>query len=275
MCIAADGLVQARQEMRRPRGHRLSGTVQVRLLRGRAALRGNILVLGCDPALGLLSAWLSERRPDARVIWLHAPSMAALEVLAQGGAHLAGTHLLDERSREFNVPFVRALFPHRSTMVINLARWEEGFVLRSGNPLRIRKVEDLARAQVRWINREPGSGARRLLDRLLTKARLPPHRVNGYQRVAAGHLAVAQAVAMDAADAGIATRAAALANGLDFIPLTEERSDLVVPQELSGDPRIGRMVDALESRTFRRELATLDGYQVAQSGHLVEEVRAR
>lgn len=275
MCIAADGLVRSGKRLRRAGEHRDESVVSVAPLRNRAALRENILAIGCDPALGLLSAWLGERHPESRVIWLHAPSMAALGVLAQGGAHVAGAHLLDEKSRDFNVPFVRSLFPHRSMVVINVARWEEGFVVRSGNPLRIRTVQDAARAKVRFINREAGSGARRLFDRLLAKARTPPGKVNGYQRVAAGHLAVAQAVAMGLVDVGIATRASSLAHGLDFVPLAEERSDLVVPFELCGDSRVARMIDALESRAFRRELSSLGGYQLSESGHLVEELRAR
>lgn len=249
-------------------------TVSVVPLRDRGALRENILAIGCDPALGLLSAWLGERHPESRVIWLHAPSMAALGILAQGGAHVAGAHLLDEESREFNVPFVRSFFPNRSMVVINVARWEEGFVVRPGNPLRIRFVQDVARPNLRFINREAGSGARRLLDRLLAKAGTAPAEVNGYERTAAGHLAVAQAVAMGFVDVGIAMRASSLAHGLDFVPLAEERSDLVLPQELCGDPRVGRMIDALESRAFRRELSSLGGYQLSESGHLVEELRA-
>lgn len=266
MCIAADGLVRSSKSV--------PDAVQVQPLRSRSALRENILAIGCDPAMGLLAAWLGERHPDSRLIWLHAPSLTALEVLARGGAHVAGTHLLDEKSSDFNVPFVRSLFPHRSMVVVNLARWEEGLIVQPRNPLRIRSAEDLARAKVRFINREPGSGARRLLDRQLAKGRIHSSSVHGYAHVAAGHLAVAQAVSMGTADVGIATRAAALSYGLDFIPLAEERSDLVMPKELCGDPRIEWMLDALENRAFRRELASLGGYRVAESGHLVEELGA-
>jgi putative molybdopterin biosynthesis protein len=272
ICLTADGLVGSAPRPPKTAGE--SRLVQVQPLRSRAALRQNILAIGCDPAIGLLSAWLGERHPDSRLTWLHAPSLFALEVLAQGEAHVAGTHLLDEESREYNVPFVRSLFPHRSMVVVNLARWEEGFVVQSGNPFRIRRVEDLMQPKVRFVNREVGAGARRLLDRLLAKAGTPPSMIRGYERIAAGHLAVAQAVAIGAAHAGIATRAAAVSYGLDFVPLAEERSDLVLSQELSSDPRLQRMVDALENRAFRRELASLGGYQLAESGHLVQELRA-
>jgi|SRR5215510_6081880 len=272
-CIAADGLVRSGKGTSAAGEH--DSAVRVMPLRERGALRENILAVGCDPALGLLSAWLGERHPKSRVIWLHAPSMAALETLAEGGAHVAGTHLLDEPSRIFNVPYVRSLFPRRSMLVINIARWEEGLVVPPGNPLRIRTVADLARPKVRFINREAGSGARKLLDRLLTQKRIPPSRVNGYERIAPGHLAVAQAVSMGLVDVGIANRSSSVAHGLDFVPLAEERSDLVVPQELCADFRVARIIDALESRAFRRELASLGGYQVSESGHLVEELKAQ
>src|SRR6266851_3899245 len=265
MCIPADGLARLLTRPRKTAGE--PGLVQVQPLRSRGALEQNILAIGCDPAIGLLSAWLGERHPDSRMAWLHAPSLSALEFLARGEAHVAGTHLLDEESGDFNVPFVRSLFPRRSMVVVNLARWDEGFVVQSGNPLRIGTVEDLAQAEVRFINREVGAGARSLLDRLLAKAGASPSTMLGYERIAAGHLAVAQAVSMGVADVGIATRAAAVAHSLDFVPLTEERSDLVLPQELSSDPRIQRMIDALENRAFRRELASLGGYQVSESGH--------
>jgi len=272
-CIAADGLVRTGKGTSAASEH--GSAVRVIPLRDRGALHENILAVGCDPALGLLSAWLGERHPKSRVVWLHAPSMAALETLAEGGAHVAGTHLLDEPSRIFNVPYVRSLFPRRSMLVINIARWEEGMVVPPGNPLRIRTVADLARPKVRFINREAGSGARKLLDRLLTQKRIPPTQVNGYERIAPGHLAVAQAVSMGLVDVGIANRSSSVAHGLDFVPLAEERSDLVVPQELCADFRVARITDALESRAFRRELASLGGYQVSESGHLVEELKAQ
>ena len=274
MCVAADGLVRGLKGTPAV-GENRNPSVRVAPLRDRGALRENILAIGCDPALGLLSAWLGERHPKSRVIWLHAPSMAALETLARDAAHVAGTHLLDEQSRIFNVPFVRSLFPHRSMLVINIARWEEGFVVRPGNPMRIRTVADLVRPQVCFVNREVGSGARKLLDRLLAQERIASTKVDGYQRIAAGHLAVAQAVSMGLVDVGIANRASSVAQGLDFVPLAEERSDLVLPQELSADSRVGRIIDALESRGFRRELVSLGGYQVSESGHLVEELRAQ
>src|SRR5437763_1273314 len=108
-----------------------------------------------------------------RLCWIAASSDAALKTLARGQAHVAGAHLFDEEAREYNVPFVRRAFGGRSMIVITFAHLEEGFAVARGNPLRIRKPEHIARPGVRFVNREPGAGARRLLDRLLRKARIP------------------------------------------------------------------------------------------------------
>lgn len=253
LLTAADGLL-----LGKPHG----GRARVSPLRDPETLRDALVAVGCDPALGLVSARLSER--GARLTWLHAPSEAALETLARGHAHLAGLHLLDEESGLFNAPFVRQRFPGRSMAVVGLARWEQGFVVRKGNPLSIRSAGDLVRA--RLINREPGSGARVLLDRLLRKAGVRPALVAGYDSSAHGHLAVAQAVTLGAADVGIATRGAAQAHGLRFLPLSEERFDLVLPGEALDEASIGRLIETLRSRSFRRELGALIGYGVARSG---------
>ena len=242
-------------------------------LRPIEALQANVLVTGCDPGLAVLAGRVEDRWPGQRLCWIGASSDAALQTLARGHAHVAGAHLFDEETGEYNVPFVRRAFRGRPMVVITFAHLEEGFAVARGNPLRIRKPEDIARKDVRFVNREQGAGARRLLDRLLRKARVPASAVAGYDRLLGGHLQVAQAVAMGAADAGVVARSAAVAHGLDFVPLSEERFDLVFPKEWSGDARAGRIVETLEGRAFRRELASLGGYDTRRSGQLVCELK--
>jgi molybdate-binding protein len=231
-----------------------------------------VLLTGCDPGLSVLAGRVEDRWPGQRLCWIGASSDAALATLARGHAHVAGAHLFDEESGEYNVPFVRRAFRGRPMVVITFAHLEEGFAVARGNPLRIRKAEDVARKDVRFVNREQGAGARRLFDRLLRKARVPASAVAGYDRLLGGHLEVAQAVAMGAADAGVVARSAAVAHGLDFVALSEERFDLVFPKEWSGDARAGRIVDTLEGRAFRRELGALQGYDTHGSGQLVCEL---
>jgi molybdate-binding protein len=201
--------------------------------------------------------------------------MAALKALGRGEVHVAGLHLWDEATREFNLPFVRRLLPGRAMLFVNFASWEEGIVVRAGNPLGIRGAEDLVHPRIRLIQREPGAGAHKLLEQALRAKRVSPVALRRSGGVALGHMEVAQAIAMGAADAGIAIRGAAVAFGLGFIPLAVERFDLVIPRTLATDPRVERLVDTLGSRTFRRELDIVGGYITHESGHQVGETRSR
>src|SRR5712671_2414774 len=257
------------------RSSRADGTVRLRALRPPEALQANVLVAGCDPGLSVLAGHVEDRWPGQRLRWIPVGSDAALKMLGRGHAHLAGAHLFDEETGEYNLPFVRRAFGGRPMVVVTFAHLEEGFAIAKGNPLRIRKPEDIARPEVRFVNREPGAGARRLLDRLLRKARVPSSAIEGYERLLSGHLQVAQAVAMGAADVGVVARSAAIAHGLDFIPLSEERFDLVFPKEWSADARAGWIVETLEGRAFRRELASLGGYDTRQSGQVVTELNVK
>jgi len=267
LTTAADALF-----VRSPRaGH----TVKLHPLRPSEALEANVLLAGCDPALAVLAGRVEDRWPGQRLHWIPVSSDAALKMLGRGHAHVAGAHLFDEEAGEYNLPFVRRAFGGRPMVVVTFAHLEEGFAVAKGNPRHIRKPEDIARPEVRFVNREPGAGARRLLDRLLRKARVPSSAVEGYERLLGGHLQVAQAVAMGAADAGIVARSAAIAHGLDFVPLSEERFDLVFPKEWSADTRAGWIVETLESRAFRRELASLGGYDTRESGHVVTELKLK
>ena len=258
----ADGLLAPRDKSQK--------RARVQPLRPAEDLRRGLIALGCDPALGLLAAHLGDA---CRLTWVPASSTAALEALAGGRAHLAGAHLRDEQSGEFNLPFVQRLLPGREVLLVNLARWREGLLVRRGNPRGVRGAHDLSRRPVRIVNREPGSGARRVLDKLLADARVSAKRVQGYDRVVGTHAAVAQAVAMGAADAGVASESAAIAYGLHFVPLAEERSDVVIPSALAREPRGARLLEALQGRAFRRDLSGIDAYETAQSGRVLAEVR--
>ena len=246
--------------------------VRLRALRPIEALEANVLLSGCDPGLAVLAGRVQDRWPGQRLCWIAGSSDASLAALGRGLVHVAGAHLFDEETGEYNLPFVRRAFGGRPMVVVTFAHLEEGFAVPKGNPLRIRKPQDIARPKIRFVNREPGAGARRLLDRLLRKAKVPPSAVPGYARQLGGHLQIAQAVAMGAADTGVVARSAAIAHGLDFVPLSEERFDLVFPKEWSTDPRAGRIVETLEARAFRRELASVGGYDTRESGHLVTEL---
>ena len=227
-----------------------------------------LVLAGCDPATGLL-ARMVEKVSGVEIVSAAASSKLALTWLSQNKVHIAGSHLEDPKTGEFNLPYIRKVFPDGDFTVVTFARWEEGLVVAPENPKGIRKIEDLARKHVRFVNREPGSGSRALLDKRLAKAGIDAHRVAGYERVAYGHLAVAYCVVSREADVCLATRSAAQTFGLDFIPLHSERYDLVMRKRTTGLPAATAFLDVLQRATLRRKLEVLAGYDTSDTGALV------
>jgi len=226
------------------------------------------VLAGCDPATGLLTRMV-EKISGVEIVSAPASSKLALSWLREGKVHIAGSHLEDPKTGEFNLPFIRKEFPDEDFNVVTFARWEEGLVITAGNPKGIRKVEDLVRKNVRFMNREIGSGSRSLLDKLLLKAGMDANRVPGYDRVAYGHLAAAYSVVSREADVCLATHSAAKTFNLDFIPLHSERYDLVMRRGTAALPAVKAFLDVLQRATLRRKLEVLAGYDTSQTGVVV------
>lgn len=220
-------------------------------------------MLGCDPAVGLLEMGL--RSKGVALVTGEESSREALLGLARGEAHVAGCHLLDDATGTYNVTWVAQLVPFPCTLV-TFASWKQGLIVASGNPKQLRSVADLANPGVRLVNRQAGSGSRALLDRALAVAGVPSGEVVGYEREEWGHLAVAAAVASGNADAGIGVKAAAVAMGLDFLPLEEERYDLVIPDHFLNDAPVQVLLDLLRSSALHRRVESLGGYDVSDMG---------
>jgi molybdate-binding protein len=218
--------------------------------------------------MGLL-ARMAERLSGVEIVTVPASSSQSLEWLKQGLVHMAGSHLEDPESGEFNLPYLRRLMPREELTVVTFARWEEGFVVARGNPLGIRAAADLGRSGVRLTNRETGSGSRALLDTLLQQAGVAAAQVAGYGNEAAGHLAAASTVAGGQADCCLATPSAARAFGLDFVPLHAERFDLVARRESVDLPGVRDVLDTLQRGALRRKLETLAGYETGETGRVV------
>jgi molybdate-binding protein/DNA-binding XRE family transcriptional regulator len=217
-----------------------------------------ILVAGCDPALSVLARY--AQAADIGLVLAHRNSSQSLGLLKAGHAHIAGTHLRD------NVATVQKLFPKTSIAVISLAVWEQGIITAANNPKNVRGIEDFARAEIRVVNREAGSGSRALLDLQLQKAGIDSTLVQGYDTSAQGHLPAAWQVDAGMADCCIATHAAARMFGLHFIPLALERYDFVVHKQSLQTPRIQSLFDILYRANFRRELEGLAGYDMRVAG---------
>ncbi|MFN0101674.1 MAG: substrate-binding domain-containing protein [Bryobacteraceae bacterium] len=227
--------------------------------------RKKLVLAGCDPAIGLVSR-LVEKLSGVEIVSAAASSKLALSWLKDGKVHVAGSHLEDPETGEFNLPYLRREFPGDDFAVISFARWEEGFVTAPGNPKKIRKAEDLTRKKVRFVNREAGSGSRALLDRLLSDAGISSGKISGYERVAYGHLAVAYMVLTGEADCCVATRSAAQTFGLDFVAVQSERYDFVMRRQTMEMPIAQTFLDVLQRASLRRMLEALAGYDTAQTG---------
>jgi putative molybdopterin biosynthesis protein len=193
-------------------------------------------------------------------------SLDGLVNLRQGLCQLSGSHLLDE-SGEYNTPFVRHLFPDREVEIVTLAYRTQGLMFINGNPRGIRKIADIAKPNVRFVNRNMGSGTRLWLDAELRKLKIPAEKVNGYEKVVKTHTEAAALISESKADAALGLQAAAHQHGLDFIPLFEERYDLVLPCE--NEPTLLPLLDYLQTANFRTELNALTGYNSTHSGEQI------
>ncbi len=241
-----------------------SAKARVQLFEEEKQFRKRLLIAGCDPGISVLLRHLQREGVEAVVAYRN--SSQSLGLLKQSLIHVAGTHLRDEATGESNLPAVRKQFPKGSVAVISYAIWQEGIVIARGNPKSIKSIDDLARRDVKIVNREPGSGARLLLDSNLQKAGIASQAVKGYQEITTGHLPAAWQVKNGSADCCFATKTAACVFGLDFIPLDSERYDLVIHKENLSHPGIQILLDTLGRTAFRRELEGLGGYDTRIAG---------
>jgi len=244
--------------------------VKVQLFENRQALSRNIVIAGCDPAMFLASEHLKQRTEDNLMPCLMGSSIA-IGALKRGEVHVAGVHLIDDRSGAWNLPYLDRNLKGMDCLVVTFAHWEEGLIVRQGNPKKIRGVQDLARPGVKIVNRENGSGARRLLDRQLENCGVQPAKVKGYDDEVLSHLEVAGRVKAGLAHAGLGIEAAASICGLDFVALQRERYDLVIPKaHYDALPGLRRLLDMMVSKNFRDELDGLGGYDTRETGRVVE-----
>jgi molybdate-binding protein/DNA-binding XRE family transcriptional regulator len=259
--VPADGYVVD------PHGQRSGTTVRVKLSRDRQAIDQEISVAGCDPSIFLAGEHMRRRKDQTSVVGWTMGSMAALQALQRGEVHVAGLHLFDPITGESNLPFLKRSLKGSGYEIVTFATWEEGFLVRLGNPKSIRTAADLAEATVTLVNREEGSGARLLLDQRLRASGVEAAQVRGYDRIVSSHLDVARAVAGHQADVGIGIRSAARLFELDFVPLQAARYDLVVPKTyLKSHPTLAHLFETLVSRPFQAEIEALGGYDTSETG---------
>jgi putative molybdopterin biosynthesis protein len=216
-----------------------------------------------DLALEKISAQIADH---LTLLTLPVGSLDGLVNLRQGLCQISGAHLLD-KSGEYNTPFVRHLFPDRVMDLVTLAYRTQGLMLAPGNPQGIRNAADLARASLRFINRNPGSGTRLWLDQELERLGILPETINGYEQIVNTHTECARMIANGGVDAALGLQASARQYNLHFIPLFEERYDLVLPREQEN--ALSPLLEHIQTAAFRRDLNALTGYNTSHSGEQI------
>ncbi len=272
--VKADGIVHI---PRFSEGHQAGEKVQVELLRPRSVVERTIVAIGShDMTLDVLADRLRRKRPDLTLSSAHVGSLSGLRALQRGEAHLAGSHLLDEETGDYNVDFIRRLLtPHGvHVVVLGFVNRQQGLIVPKGNPKGIHELEDLQREDVSFINRQRGAGTRVLLDYALKQRGLNPRAIQGYERQEFTHLSVAAAVASGSADCGLGIRAAARALDLDFVPLFEERYDLIIPVEHYESDLLAPLLDIIRGRDpeFLAAVEALGGYSTENMGKVLGEI---
>jgi putative molybdopterin biosynthesis protein len=264
----ADGIIRIGNQVE---GIKEGEAVTAELLKPLAAIDQTIVIVGShDNSLDVLADELKIRHGELSLSSSHVGSMGGLMAIKRGACHLAGSHLLDTADGSYNVSYIRKLLPELPVRLVHLVMRDQGLIVARGNPKAIAGIEDLGRADVRFINRQGGSGTRILLDFRLKQLKMSPSAINGYGNEEFTHMSVAVAVQNGSADVGLGIYAAARALNLDFIPVVTEQYDLVIPAAHFESPHIRILLDTIRAESFRRRVESLGGYSTARTGTLIE-----
>ncbi|SDN75882.1 putative molybdopterin biosynthesis protein [Desulfonauticus submarinus] len=245
--------------------------VSTRVLRPKREIENALVVIGShDNLLDLLKNELMSLGEPVFLFSAHVGSLGGLKAIKNKYAHFAGTHLFDPATEDYNFPFIEKILPEEDTVLVNLAIRKQGLIVAKGNPKNIRTLEDLVRDDVVFINRQRGAGTRILLDYYLNKLKIKPTQIKGYDQEEFTHMAVAVNVLTGTADCGLGIMAAAKALNLDFIPLVDERYDLLIRRETLNEPAIQKVLEIISSVTFRQKAESLGGYDLKFSGEIMQ-----
>jgi len=247
--------------------------VEIELIRPKTEVDSTLVFIGShDNILDLIANQLHRRQPIIRISSAHVGSMGGIMAIRRGEAHIAGSHLLDEETGEYNVSFIKRFLKGTPLQLINLCYRQQGLIVKKGNPKRIRSFSDIAHKGLTFINRQGGAGTRLLTDKILKEATIAPTDIRGYDHEEYTHMSVAAAVAAGSVDTGMGILAAAKALNLDFIPIAEERYDLIIPKQFTEDKKVRAVLDLMESSDeFHRQILALGGYDLRDCGKLMYE----
>jgi putative molybdopterin biosynthesis protein len=263
--VKADGLLMLPRGVQ---GAEAGESQPVHLYTNRARLERTIFCIGShDLTLDLLAEFLARR--GRRLVSANVGSQGGLVALQKGQAHLAGSHLLDPQTGEYNVSYLSKYLQGVKVRLTVLVEREQGLLVKKGNPLKIKRLEDLRRVEVRFVNRQRGAGTRVLLDYELGRNGIAAETITGYGQEEYTHLGVAAAVASGRADCGLGIAAAARALELDFVPLFQERYDLVIPEEYVESELLAPLFEVIAGPEFRAAVMQMPGYEVARMGEVI------
>jgi putative molybdopterin biosynthesis protein len=263
--VQADGIIVLPRGVQ---GEEAGANVKVRLYRSPQELEQTIVCIGShDMSLDVLAQFISQY--DRRLVSANVGSLGGLIALRRGEAHFAGAHLLDPLSGDYNTRYIRQYLPEGGVMLMTWVGREQGLFVKPGNPKRILSLEDLRQEDIHFVNRQKGAGTRILLDYHLDRLGISSRMIQGYEQEEFTHLAIAAAVASGKADCGLGVTAAAKALDLDFIPLFNERYDLVIPCQYVNSPLLSPIFKLVEDREFRQAVAALPGYDISSMGKII------
>jgi len=266
--MKADGIVEVPQGVE---GYESGATVKVRLLRPTQELKRNLVATGShDPLLDEISDLMRRTWGDISMSSSHVGSMGGIMAIRRGEAHVAGTHLLDEKTGQYNTSFIKKYFPSGGVRLIECVKRIQGLMVQRGNPKNIRGIGDLTKEGIRYVNRQKGSGTRVLCDYLCRQEGIDTGKIYGYNREEFTHTAVAALIASDSADVGLGIYSAAKLYNLDFIPICEEQYDLLIPDYAWNTTMVQRLIQILKSDGFRQRLEALGGYSLDKPGTVRE-----
>ena len=229
-----------------------------------------ITIMGShDLAIDILESELIEHFPQLILLSAHVGSVRGLVNLNRGLSHIAGVHLLDPETNEYNLPYIPKYLPKTETVIIHFLDREQGLIVHQGNPLRIKGFEDLTRPGVRFINRQEGAGTRLLLELHLKGLNVEGWQIHGYDNCVSTHTEVAMAIRSGSADVGLGLKAAAQSFGLDFIPITKERFDFIIPKTYFYTQPIQELLEVIRSDHFKDKVSKMGGYNVSDIGSIL------
>lgn len=264
--VKADGILRVPVNCE---GFEAGQTVQVSLRRDAAEIQNTIVAIGShDPLLDVLADMLKKQGSGFSLSSTHVGSLGGIMAIRRGEAHLGGVHMLDSANGKYNVSYIKKYIPDMPMALLHLVNRTQGFMVAKGNPKNVNQFADLTREDIRFVNRQKGSGTRLLLDYCLRKEGVDPAAIKGYDKEEFTHLSTAAAIAEGGADAALGIYSAAVAFDLGFIPVGEEQYDLAIPVKFLQLPKIEKLVETIKSDEFLQAVKKMGGYDTTLTGNI-------